>query len=905
MKRITALLAALLLLLSLSPAALAAEDETVSIADADAFLRFAKACEQESYSAGRVFELTADIDLSGTDFSPVPYFAGTFHGNGHRITGLSVTAEGSRLGLFRRVGEGAEILELTVRGSVRPGGTQVNIGGIAGENGGAIVSCTFEGTVAGIENVGGITGRNTGSGRVSGCSFSGAVTGEHQVGGIAGKNEGSVSASTNSGSINTVPVTPVGELRFDLSAVHQDDFLNLANIGGIAGENTGVLSSCTNKGEVGYKYNAYNVGGIAGKSSGFVTACVNNNLVTGRRDVGGVVGQLIPYAVWDLSNGRLDELAGQIAGMQSLLQNISMDARNLSADLAAELELMNAYTMDAITALEELLRGYGQNDGQVFDGIGFDSETGEVWFSGVGAGGIVPGGDTSALSEALANMYAESVAISQLAGAGVTIVADDLSRVSEQMSAIFSSLYNTVSSIGGITGETYDLSLSEAYAHDVGAVASCRSNGNVEAENHAGGIVGTVAFEVDFDMEDRLNASDFLLSNARRYLFAAVRSCASYGSVVVKEEGAGCVAGVMEIGAAVDCVGLGEARSLGGDYVGGIVGRSKGSVSGCWSRAVLSGTKYIGGIAGLGTDLLSSRSWAHIESGREYRGAVAGWTEGLVAENLYVPDAPAGVDGVSLTGQTKPVTAEELLALEGAPKGIDQVTVTFVLPDRAVRRVELPFGGSLEALPEVPNKDGAFWKWDAFDTEHIYYSRRVEGKYYAPGSTLSTGEDVPAFLVEGVFYEGQYLSAAPFRTELPEEEVIRTATLTVNDYDDALTVRMQAPEDGILYSVGADGQLEKLSYTRDGSYIVFRLDNGGSLVYARRGEAGRPALPLPVIAGGAGLLVLIAVLLLARRGKKKKSGGQDPETAAETPQEPAAAAEDAAAPEAESEKTEE
>ena len=867
MKRIFAAALALLLLLGLAPAAFAEEAAPVTIASVSDFRRFAAACEQESYSAGRVFELTADLDLTNADFSPVPYFAGIFHGNGHLITGVSVTGEGSRLGLFRRVGAGAEIHDLRARGTVTPGGTQMNIGGLVGENAGLLSGCSFEGTVGGIENVGGVVGLNTGTGRVSACKFSGAVTAEHQAGGIAGRNEGLVSTCTNNGAINTVAVTPAGEPRFDLSAVQEDDFLNLANIGGVAGENLGVLSGCTNNGAVGYKYNAFNVGGVAGKSSGFVSSCLNNAAVTGRRDVGGVVGQLIPYAAWDFSGNKLDALAGAVGGMQSLLGVISEDAMNMSGSMADELSLLNAYTNDALEALREILAQLELNDLSLAESFGIDPETGEFYFGMADLGFA----DTSALTEALFNMQAEVMNITQLAASDVTVMADDLRRVSEQMGAVFSALYNTMANLGGVTGETYDLSLSEAYTRDVGAIAGSRNTGAVEAENHAGGVVGTVAFEIEFDMEDRLNASDFLLSNARHYLFAAVRSCESFGAVTVKEEGAGCIAGVMDIGAAVNCVGLGEARSLNGDCVGGIVGSSKGSVSGCWSRAALSGGKYLGGIAGHGTDIADSRSWTHIEKGREYQGAVAGWAEGQVRDNLYVPGAPAGVDGVSLTGQTKPISSEALLALEGAPKDFDSITVTFVLPTKRTRRVQIPFGGRIDSVPEVPNKDGAFWKWDEFDAEHIYYSRRVEGKYYAPGSSLSTGEDVPRFLVEGLFYEGQTLTATDFTPPLPAEEVLGAATLYVNDYEGALTVRMQAPEEGTVYRLGADGTLEKLSASRDGSYLVFELENGGSVVCARRSGPQAEQIPAAVWTAGGAVLVIALVLLAAGHRKKSKA----------------------------------
>jgi len=865
MKRICALLIALLLLLGCAPAAFAEEAAPVTIASAADFKRFAAACELESYSAGRVFELTADLDLSNTAFSPVPYFAGTFHGNGHLITGLKVEGEGSRLGLFRRVGEGAEIRELSVRGSVTPGGTGTNIGGLVGENAGVLTNCSFDGTVSGIENVGGLVGLNSAVGRIVACSFSGSVTGEHQIGGLVGRNEGLAANGTNHGEVNTVAVTPAGELRFDLSAVQEDDFLNLTNIGGVAGENLGALTGCENHGEVGYKYNAYNVGGIAGKSSGFVSNCQNSGAVTGRRDVGGVVGQLIPYAVWDFSDGRLDALAGQIAGMQNMLAILSEDAQNMSAAMMDELTVMNLYTGDALDAIQNLFWQLGENDLQIAESFSFDPETGEFYY-GVPELGFA---DFSALTDALFNMQAEAAALAQLAGSDAYVMANDLRGVADQMNAVFASLFNTVSSLGGVTGETLDLSLSEAYDRDVGAIAASRSTGSVEAENNAGGVVGTVAFEIDFDMEDRLNASDFLLSNARRYLFAAVRDCGGYGAVTVKEAGAGCIAGTVDVGAIVNCVGLGEARSLNGDYVGGIVGSSGGSVSGCWSRAVLSGAKYLGGVAGLGTDIQDSRSWTHIESGREYQGAIAGWADGAVSGNLYVPGAPAGVDGVSLIGQSSPMQAEAMLKLEGAPADFDSVILTFVLPNRRTRRIEIPFGGALDALPEVPNKDGAFWKWDEFDASHIYYSRRIEGRYYAPGSSLSTGEDVPRFLVEGLFYEGQKLSAVDYTAPIEDEEVLTAATLYVNDYDGALTVRMQAPEDGTLYRAGADGELEKIGYTRDGSYIIFELENGGSVVYTGHGGADAEKLPTAVWTGGGAALMLALVLLV--RGRKKRA----------------------------------
>ena len=57
--------------------------------------------------------------------------------------------------------------------------------------------------------------------------------------------------------MNTVLIIPERESGFDLAAIDQDDFLDLANSGGITGDNTGVVDTCRNMGDVGYKNNGY------------------------------------------------------------------------------------------------------------------------------------------------------------------------------------------------------------------------------------------------------------------------------------------------------------------------------------------------------------------------------------------------------------------------------------------------------------------------------------------------------------------------------------------------------------------------------------------------------------------------------------------------------------------------
>jgi len=871
-KQVFSALLAALLLCALLPVSSFAESASApkALRTAEDFLAFAAGCAVEEYSAGRRFTLEADIDLTGTDFAPIPYFAGTFDGKGHLILGLSVTGDGSRQGLFRTVAEGAEISALTVHGTVSPGGSACFVGGIAGENCGRIADCSFEGRVVGVDSVGGIAGRNAGA--VSGCTFGGAVLGEHRVGGIAGENCGSLNDCVSRGAVNTEAVTPRSESRFDVSALTEDDFLDLADLGGVAGDNSGVIAACRNQGDVGYRHTGYNVGGVAGRSSGFVSGCENRGFVTGRRDVGGIVGQLVPYAVWEISSDHLAALNGAIGGMNAILQSMADGTQSRTDQVRSELGVMNGYTLQALTALADVMAQSADGNRRLIDSVTVDPITGEVSFDS----SAISWADLSALTAALGNMHAESAVLTGLAAEATGALAEDLRKIGAQMSYVMNTVGSAVSGALDIGVEQRDLSAAESYEHDLGAVDACFNYGGADGENNVGGVVGTIGFEVEFDRENVLSAGDLVTGNAEQLLFAVLRGCGSFGEIQARNDCVGCLAGEADVGAIVDSFGSGRAVSLSGDYVGGIAGLCRGTIRGCWSRSFLGGGRYVGGVAGLGGDLLDCRSWTHIENGSEYLGAVAGWAEGTVSGNLYAESLPAGVDGVSRTGQTRPVSAAELLGTEGVPADFDTLTVRFEVEGELAAEIEVPFGGGLETLPEVPNRNGQYWRWDDFDAEHIYYSMRVGGRYFAPGSVLSSGGEHPRFLVEGRFYEGQELRVADFVSGWePEDELIETATLYVEGYEGDLTVRMYAPEPGVLYRFGEDGAWQRVPTRSDGQYVVFALPNGASFVYVLGHDA--PTWLPWAIGGGAALLLGAAAALLVRRKKKKAAAAPDPE----------------------------
>ena len=274
-KRLLALLLVLTMVFSLMPAALAADTVDVSAlpeytADADTSAGAAyKISTEESLRAfaaavkaddgkgtynlsGVSFYLANDIALTGA-WTPVgngvsavkDFFAGTFDGCGHTISGLNVQGQG----LFAAINQ-ATIRNLNVSGTVS---STVNyVGGIVGK--------VQDGT---IEN----------------CSFSGSVTGGGYTGGIAGGL--SSNNVTISGCVNAADVTGTtagGILGYGKKIVAIRDCFYIccvtgsAMAGGIVGQlQKGTIENCYSIGDIGGK--ASQKGGIFAFSSATVKNC--------------------------------------------------------------------------------------------------------------------------------------------------------------------------------------------------------------------------------------------------------------------------------------------------------------------------------------------------------------------------------------------------------------------------------------------------------------------------------------------------------------------------------------------------------------------------------------------------------------------------------------------------------
>ena len=227
--------------------------------------------------------LAADIDLTGTEWTPIPNFAGTFDGNGKTITGLTINQSAmDNVGLFASIDDVGTVKNLKLdKVNVT---ANSNVGAIAGENRGTIENCSVSGSVTGSSNnsyVGGIAGFHR-KGSITDCHSSATVEGKVYVGGIAGQNDAMLGSASIIACYSTGSVT----------ATINSNFYSYA--GGVVGLNSNgaVLTACYATGDV--KGDGAYVGGVVGDNvASIVNACYHatGSVAGASGSTGGVAGR--------------------------------------------------------------------------------------------------------------------------------------------------------------------------------------------------------------------------------------------------------------------------------------------------------------------------------------------------------------------------------------------------------------------------------------------------------------------------------------------------------------------------------------------------------------------------------------------------------------------------------------
>ena len=233
--------------------------------------------------------LAADITLTepwtpvGTD-DQNPY-TGTFDGKGHTISGLKVTGSNEYAGLFGCIDDGGTVKNVKlVNVQITSDYQYAYVGGVAGNNDGAIENCSVSGSVSGnstYNSVGGVVGYQWG-GSITRCSSSATVKGTGSVGGVVGQTN---YGATLTACYSTDNVT--------LESNGSDNYY----AGGVVGSNGAscTLTACYATGRVtGSGSGTIYVGGVTGdNASGTLTACYHAAETVSGPDgaTGGVTGR--------------------------------------------------------------------------------------------------------------------------------------------------------------------------------------------------------------------------------------------------------------------------------------------------------------------------------------------------------------------------------------------------------------------------------------------------------------------------------------------------------------------------------------------------------------------------------------------------------------------------------------
>ena len=872
-KRIISIFLCVFLLLGMAVPAYAEEAEEATeatvfqelvISTTEAFLEFAENCRLDTYSQNLAVTLTADIDLTGHAFDGIPIFSGSFDGKGHKITGLNITGDGSMQGLFRYLTGTAVVQDLTVSGTVQPGGSKNEIGAIAGRNAGKIANCVFTGTLSGNDYVGGIVGTNAVTGILENCRTEGDIHGNHFVGGIAGENSGVIRNCENKALVNTTPQQNSVEISdITLDTLTNTETVNtVTDIGGIAGISSGVIRDCENRADVGYRHMGYNIGGIAGTQTGYITECTNHADIHGRKEVGGIVGQMEPTSLITYTEDTLQILQDQLGTMSGLVNQASGNAQSNAGAVTGQIGLLQDQVETAREAVDTIFPD--ANDPQLPD-----------------ADTLLAAQNT--LSSTLNAMPGTLSGIASAAETTVSGLTRDLNAISGQISAMGQTINGAAENLGGTVTDISDEDTPELLT---GKVADSANHGNVLADLNVGGIAGAMAVENDMDILEDLQQSGEESMNFQSELRAVILNCANSGTVTGGKQNVGGITGWQSLGLVKGSRNTGRIDAANASYAGGISGLSTGYLRSNYAKCEILGKSYVGGIAGSGTVVTDSLSQVRLTDGKEKLGSILGYVqepqtdiEDPVSGNLYLRDDVdyGAIDGISYSGLAEAMDFDAFMALEDLPELFKKVTIRFVLEDGTAKEITLPSGGKLEAgkIPEIPEKNGFMARWAGLaetDVTNILFDMTFEAQYTAYHATIQSPETRengrPILLAEGAFTDHAAVSIVETEGspvldqneqllevwELTLSEAAETARFLLPENVDAGSVKLQMLDDS--------GSWNEISFTQDGSYLVFDLPQSqATIALVQTGQNHAVVYAAAVCAG----LLLLAVLFLRKK----------------------------------------
>lgn len=503
------------------------------------------------------------------------------------------------------------------------------------------------------------------------------------------------------------------------------------------------------------------------------------------------------------------------------------------------------------------------------------------------------------LFDAVTNMTDQMSTLNRDMLSASNTLTSNLRSINDQINVVSNLLLDAVEEISDPGSKNIFEDESENLtAQNEGKIEGCTNRGTVEADMNVGGIAGTMAVENTLDPEDDDKDENRSLLRTEYTISAVVMNCVNEGTVTSKKKAAGGICGEMDLGYITGCEAYGKVD--GNNKVGGIAGHSSAKLISNWAKCELTGSKYIGGIVGQGADSVLTGNSCIIKDNRamveihepdddgddsevalstsssntdgQYWGAISGGQDGTFTGNLFVSDTLRGVDRISRAGQAEPIDYDTMRALEGAPKGFQKLTLTFMADGHIVDQRTFTYGASFTEAdyPELPQKDGYLAEWNTPVLDDLHLDTVVTALYTSYTPALKS-IDVringrPIFYVDGLFGGSNALSVT---SQTPSGVANATEQWLLDFSDDGQethTIRyLPQGKQGSVY-VQQDGKWIKVPTDTFGSYITFTAA-GTEIVMAFVPKG----IPLWELCGGTVAALLVAAFLARKLIHKRKA----------------------------------
>lgn len=851
--------------ISIMPINVSAEDSlnVIEISRVNELIEFANKCKYDSYSKDKIVKLTADIDVLGSDFKGISYFAGTFDGGSHIISGFNVDYKGSDFGFFRYIAESGFITNLNISGSINVTGSQKNIGGIAGVNKGVINESSFSGKVNASTATGAIAGYNHENAKIVSCTSDADILATNQTGGIAGVNDGLISSCTSKSRVNTQELdttldiggVDVGTLNLTQNVIDRND------MGGIAGESTGIISDCVNYGKIGFAHTGYNVGGIAGKQSGKVITCSNEGEIYGRKDVGGIVGQAEPDIESEYLNDRVDDVQSSIDIINSTLNNMSSSMNNASSDVKSYTENIIDQYKELLDKLQDKLNGNNDNDEKIEDFV--DDISKDI--------------ENSTVADDIHG-------VADTVDSEIRTIADSIERISAQIKNIGNTVTETMDVVTSDDDYIEDISSADSAQNSDGVIAKSVNRGAVHGDINAGGIAGTMNVEYDVDPEYDLDITETTNVRLRSTVSDVVIYCINYGEVNSKKDCAGGIVGLQELGLVYGSEGYGTVKSETGNYAGGIAGNSASAITDSYSLCNVESEDYTGGICGKGYTMQNCISIPAILGDGEAKGSLAGIIEsdGEVSTNIFVNDIYGGIDDINYSGKADSASYEAVMAMENIPDGFHRVTLVFKADGNVIDTKNIAYNANLgvSELPSIPDKDGYYAQWpENIVSKPILQNTVVEAEYHvwieSVAGDIASQNDKPLFIAEGKFYDDNKITLSKCDTDnlsgdieysyawkMRGTDVKDKGTKTCHFY-----IKNTSGSSEVWYRDNADSGWVKADAKEHGSYMTAEIPYEADFAVIHKESSN---MIYYICGGAAACIIVLAVIIIKKRKKRNK-----------------------------------